>query len=356
MLALLEEKLQLAINILDGLSTEIDAEATEQPSLKTILSGKGEVRKLKYALYDKGRLDKIVKDLEEWHRRFDPSWYLLARAKEAPLEKPEVSSTEIAIVQNLRHAHQINAGLVESRESVFLPETYAIQSREQIPNTSAQIGNTGKQVVIIDPLEIGMNNEVQLATKDARSLARILTNVDPSIFSLLTCAGVIKVFDSSKQISGFEFIFTVPSTLHKPQSLRTFLLTENHNYPLDNRFQLAKLLGRSISFLHSSQIVHKNICPETVLMLVDVESGLDLPFLVGFEKFRRAEGRTYMQGDTFWERNLYRHPKRQGEYPEEEYKMQHDIYSLGVCLLEIGLGTSFVRFEEVSIWYVYTIV
>jgi hypothetical protein len=40
--------------------------------------------------------------------------------------------------------------------------------------------------------------------------------------------------------------------------------------------------------------------------------------------------------------NLYRHPSRQGEYPEEEYIMQHDIYSLGVCLLEIGLGTSFV--------------
>lgn len=31
--------------------------------------------------------------------------------------------------------------------------------------------------------------------------------------------------------------------------------------------------------------------------------------------------------------------------PEEEYEMRHDVYSLGVCLLEVGLGTSFVSFE-----------
>lgn len=36
-----------------------------------------------------------------------------------------------------------------------------------------------------------------------------------------------------------------------------------------------------------------------------------------------------------------RHPSRQGTQPEIDYRMQHDIYSLGVVLLEIGLWTSF---------------
>lgn len=40
-------------------------------------------------------------------------------------------------------------------------------------------------------------------------------------------------------------------------------------------------------------------------------------------------------------RNLDRHPSRQGTLPEMHYQMQHDIYSLGVILLEIGLWTSF---------------
>jgi hypothetical protein len=39
---------------------------------------------------------------------------------------------------------------------------------------------------------------------------------------------------------------------------------------------------------------------------------------------------------------LDRHPSRQGTQPEANYQMQHDIYSLGVILLEIGLWTSFV--------------
>ncbi|KAK3494387.1 uncharacterized protein B0T23DRAFT_427405 [Neurospora hispaniola] len=52
-----------------------------------------------------------------------------------------------------------------------------------------------------------------------------------------------------------------------------------------------------------------------------------------------------MSGDISWERNVYRHPSRQGFDPAEKYRMQHDIYSLGVCLLEIGLWESFVEYS-----------
>jgi hypothetical protein len=68
-----------------------------------------------------------------------------------------------------------------------------------------------------------------------------------------------------------------------------------------------------------------------------------IPFLVGFEKVRVADGETFLAGDGKWEEDLYRHPTRQGLWPEQEYSMQHDIYSLGVLLLEIGLWTSFVH-------------
>lgn len=42
---------------------------------------------------------------------------------------------------------------------------------------------------------------------------------------------------------------------------------------------------------------------------------------------------------------MHRHPHCQGIQPEEIYIMHHDIYSLGVCLLEIGLRESFVSYE-----------
>jgi hypothetical protein len=31
--------------------------------------------------------------------------------------------------------------------------------------------------------------------------------------------------------------------------------------------------------------------------------------------------------------------------PEEIYNMRHDIYSVGVCMLEIGMGSSFVNYS-----------
>jgi serine/threonine protein kinase len=352
-LALLQERLQIAIAIIDGLDTSINDES----SWKALLGRKGDPKKLKYAVYTKGKLDKVVKELDVWHRRFDPSWYLLARTTSPAIYRPMTTmrsnpSKELTTIQELQHAHQINHRPAESRDSIFFPKGYSIQARKHIANTSAQTGYAAQQFVIIDSLHIAQGNDIQVATKDTRDVARILAKVNPNIFSLLTCQGVMKVSDSSNHITKFEFVFTVPTAFHEPRSLRTFLLATNHDYPLDNRFRLARLLARSVSFLHSSKIVHKNITPETVVLLADSSTGLETPFLVGFEKFRQAGSRTYMSGDKFWEKNLYRHPKRQGEYPEEEYKMQHDIYSLGVCLLEIGLGTSFVRFEATSVWYV----
>lgn len=66
------------------------------------------------------------------------------------------------------------------------------------------------------------------------------------------------------------------------------------------------------------------------------------PYLIGFEQLRPSSSHSALFADTVWHRNLYRHPNRQSLRPQEYYKMQHGIYSLGVCLLEVGLWKSFV--------------
>lgn len=83
---------------------------------------------------------------------------------------------------------------------------------------------------------------------------------------------------------------------------------------------------------------------------------------MGFEQFRREDGGTRLRGDDSWQQNLCktffhfpvipltgslldRHPTRQCTDPKARYQMQHDIYSLGVVLLEIGLWTSFVLYD-----------
>lgn len=57
--------------------------------------------------------------------------------------------------------------------------------------------------------------------------------------------------------------------------------------------------------------------------------------LVGFQVIRHAEAKTNTSKADRKE-ILYQHSARQGS-DSVDFIMQHDIYSLGVCLLEIGL-------------------
>lgn len=44
-----------------------------------------------------------------------------------------------------------------------------------------------------------------------------------------------------------------------------------------------------------------------------------------------------------WQIKVYRHPSQQCKHPETAYNFGHDIYALGVCLLEIGLWNPLVH-------------
>lgn len=47
-------------------------------------------------------------------------------------------------------------------------------------------------------------------------------------------------------------------------------------------------------------------------------------------------------GDKEWTKNFYCYEERQGTEPQQRYAIKHDIYSLGICLLEIGLWESLI--------------
>ncbi|KAI9778690.1 MAG: hypothetical protein M1839_007921 [Geoglossum umbratile] len=349
-LQVLQGKLQNAINKLDGLVGIRE----ETPTLDKIVAKRGRAKRLKYAAYAKTSLDGIIDDLEKWRRMFDPSWFFLARIAVPAIdqqltEKRAAGSKAISTVMHLRHAHETNEKGSTSSTSVFLKTGYEIWERESVALSSISTGRDSDKKVIIDHTPVREQTNLDTATKDVRDLARVLSKIDPALFFLPSCQGVIKVKDpSTGKIKGFDLIFSVPPGLSQtvPRSLRSLLLDQNIKYPLEERFYLAVCLARSIVFLHSSHFVHKNISPENIIVFQPSPNNLGTPLLVGFERFRFSEGQTNMSGDVLWEKNLYRHPRRQGLCPEELYTMQHDIFSVGVCLLEIGLWSSFVSYSE----------
>lgn len=65
--------------------------------------------------------------------------------------------------------------------------------------------------------------------------------------------------------------------------------------------------------------------------------------LTHWSMLRKDTDLSSRRGSDDWMEDLYRHPQRQGRQPEERYNMGHDIYSLGVLLLEICLWEPFVQ-------------
>jgi hypothetical protein len=72
------------------------------------------------------------------------------------------------------------------------------------------------------------------------------------------------------------------------------------------------------------------------------------PFLVGFDRSRAEAGDTREEGDVVIADCIYQHPERWGIKAHHRFRMLHDVYSLGVVLLEIGLWKSFVKWDNVT--------
>ncbi|KAL4961579.1 uncharacterized protein BDV14DRAFT_203613 [Aspergillus stella-maris] len=341
-------------------------------------------QKLK-VVYLKRELSQMVEEFENWQRRFDPSWYLISRiadpgvdgelkdvagrSKQVPgldfnTQQPSSGSSPSLLLARMRESiKQIESQGAETSESVFKDAAALCTDIVKIQGTNAYLArykNT-KRHVLLDPanrLAIGNKSQSQISPATAklniRDLARLLQHIDSSTFHLLRCAGVVEI--STEQGAQFHLLLELPAPLQTstPRTLRT-LLSQTPKCSLTQRIKLAQQLARSVMFVHASGFVHKNIRPETILTFPSANPAasnatcnmdIDPSFLIGFELFRRAEGRTDKFGDLDWSKNLYRHPLRQGLYPEYLFEMRHDVYSLGVCLLEVAMWESFVQSSD----------
>ncbi|KAM0259855.1 hypothetical protein ACHAQJ_003099 [Trichoderma viride] len=133
--------------------------------------------------------------------------------------------------------------------------------------------------------------------------------------------------------------------------------------PLADRFSIANSLALTVLNVHGSLWIHKNIWSHGILLFLQDKKGGTYPvgaaiepsdpatptaaakggekrrllaFLGDWGYSRRIDGFTDMNVDFDIEANLYRHPERQGK-PKRQFSRIHDIYALGVVLLEIGL-------------------
>lgn len=316
--------------------------------------------KLKFVMC-KDALTETIVELESWQRLYEPSWFHLIKLAPPKIEVTlkqivNVSTAETTqshkVAKKFREAFNEPTSEVGQQKSsststksysafAFISESSLSDCKiQEIPFCSATFAHRpeGNKHLIIDSITSGAVQE-----SDAIEFARRFEHADPFVFGLLSCKGVVR---KRSRKNAMSFLFNVPTDYTVVWGLRQLLLGGTSHDSLSGRLEVARSLVTAVYYIHLYGFVHKNIRPETILTLArSQDTGTpSKAFLVGFQVIRNADGATYPVSDsTGWEKNLYRHPLRQGANVEY-YVMQHDMYSLGVCLLEIGLWSSFITY------------
>lgn len=166
----------------------------------------------------------------------------------------------------------------------------------------------------------------------------------------LPCLGYMEQSDKGR----VALLFAIPSLYIGAElsTLRHLIETQGKagRLPLEQRAQLAFQVCTTMLNLHCSGWLHKSIRSDNVLLFPRPLSEDDVRqrraagsaltrydmYLIGFELSREVVGRSN-PFESIGEHDLYRHPDRQG-LPSRQFTKEHDLYAVGLLLLEIGEG------------------
>lgn len=140
-----------------------------------------------------------------------------------------------------------------------------------------------------------------------------------------------------------ELVFERPLPGREVVSLAKLYATGSPVPSLNVRVALCRQLAVAVLQTHALGLVHKGIRPENLLIAVQREDERAIItdatlFLCGWDSSRLIEGvATKRVGASTPEKLMYQHPERHadGGTAPKKYEIKHDIYSLGVCAVEI---------------------
>ncbi|KAI9148806.1 Sodium transport ATPase 5 [Paramyrothecium foliicola] len=325
---------------LSGLSIASSDTAIERPR---------SMQRLRWSFLDKKRVEVIVRDFSELNARIH--------------EKIKLWCLGTSIGVSLQHLKRLEAD-ANSQALGF-----DIDARLQLASSQAQQSFRSLEVKDVQLFQ-GLSNMDLMGEKfgvlqwrvdlDDRTrdlvdkLANLLHQRKETVFRTPSCQGWVRQI----QYNRVAYLFNIPEAADpRPVSLLDSLGSSETPAPsLSQRFGLAAKLSRCISQLQLVKWVHESFRSDNILFfppLTEKEGGTATPTCVDFTEpwvfgfeFSRPE-RYFSRGvaDSSLARDIYRHPDRQ-QNPAQIFSKIHDIYALGVVLLEIGLWAPALTLEK----------
>jgi hypothetical protein len=352
------------------------------------------VDKIAWLVFQKQNMESLANQMTRWSASFHQLVASLPSNLRQRLENLREHGTTRAPDDQMKNLSSLFDSLAASAKST---KTELLQRDPKDLDVRKKLGKFRSALYQGNPILVeykrydsGENQErLAYMTEQIGRLSNFLALADPLTTGILKCAGWIV----EPELYRFGLLFKLPLhyhfssvgsrgsahaeglvTLHSfisagsPASSNPSKISYLPKCSLDTRVSVACMIAVSVFYLHSYSWVHENLRSSNVVMLTENEGvGVEVenisastfgrPFLVGFNASRSSGGIYSIGGfataETQEERfgqDLYCHPDRQGQPNDDiiRYQMCHDLYSLGVILLEIGLWMPLEREKSLT--------
>ncbi|KAK1831001.1 hypothetical protein QBC39DRAFT_99206 [Podospora conica] len=223
-----------------------------------------------------------------------------------------------------------NAGQIPQWLRTDMPPMVSGVEVDQEPQGEAHEDELHREVRQYNPQTMLKKEHATITTR-IKHLTKLLGEAKAAAaFRSLQCIGY---FETPSRYR-YTLLFSIPEDL-RPDFISLNQLIGNHPIlSTDFRRRLARSLTQAVHEWHRHDLVHRDINSHRIYFFgINGDPGYsEDPFLQGFE-FDDSSVDRALVGPEF---DAYRHPER-GVRTRKMHNQKHDIYSLGIVLLEIGL-------------------
>jgi serine/threonine protein kinase len=200
------------------------------------------------------------------------------------------------------------------------------------------------------------------AERQVKGLVELLRfDKKPATMAVLDSLGYFQYEDQDRRLFGFISAFPPKSDCSRPPTSLNDLLVDgakqkrSYNLPsLPQRIWIAQRLAITLLELHNAEWLHKDLNSRNVVFFHSSGAQLDIntPYVCGFEYARPDDIGAISFSVRSSSTDIYRHPALLEPFAAGQkrprYQRIHDIYSLGLLLLEIGLWKQVGEFRKPS--------